>query len=85
MIVENQSVKDDLEQSMKKHIFVIVLALKQLCVHPMLLLQGAYKDNLQDSIDEEAAVQHAVKASGEDESSEIPELNEERMRPEFDN
>ena len=32
----------------KKHIFVTILALKQLCVHPMLLLKSAYKDMMDE-------------------------------------
>lgn len=66
---------------MKKHIFVIVLALKQLCVHPMLLLQGAYKDNLEDSVDVKEKAISTIESAG----SEIPELDAERMMPEFDN
>lgn len=49
MIVENKSVKSDLMTLDKKHIFVIILALKQLCVHPMLLLKSAYKDMMDES------------------------------------
>ena len=71
MIVENQSVRDDLEQLEKKHIFVIVLALKQVCVHPMLLLQGVYKDNLQDpTVEEEiSATAKKKEAAAEGEES----------------
>jgi hypothetical protein len=49
----------------------------------MLLLQGAYKDNLQDSVEEDAALK-AIEPAAE-ESSDIPELDAERMMPEFDN
>ena len=33
-----------LEQEDKKHLFTAIVALKQLCVHPMLLLQGVFKE-----------------------------------------
>ena len=47
----------------------------------MLLLQGAYKDNLQDSAEEVAL--KAINPA--EDGSDIPELDAERMMPEFDN
>jgi hypothetical protein len=38
----------------RKHIFAVLGALKQLCVHPMLLLQGAYQRELQERSMEQA-------------------------------
>ena len=35
----------------KKHIFPIILALKQLCVHPMNLLKGTYKEMMEEKED----------------------------------
>ena len=37
---------------------MVILALKQLCVHPMLVLKGAYKDNLNDTIPDEENIDH---------------------------
>lgn len=44
MIVENKEVAKSANLLDKKHIFVIILALKQLCVHPMILLRSTYEE-----------------------------------------
>lgn len=42
MITESRYAKESGLEGNKRHIFTIILALKQLCVHPMILLKGAY-------------------------------------------
>jgi SNF2 family DNA or RNA helicase len=43
-IVNSATVKHTIHGHDKKHIFVIIQALKQLCVHPMILLNKIYKE-----------------------------------------
>ena len=43
-IVNSATVKHTIKGHDKKHIFVIIQALKQLCVHPMILLNKIYKE-----------------------------------------
>jgi hypothetical protein len=44
MIVQSRAVKESIDTLDKKHIFVMIMALKQLCVHPMMLLNSTYKE-----------------------------------------
>ena len=57
MIIGNQEVKSSLKALDKKHIFVVILAIKQLCVHPMILLKSTFEEldqsKIEDSSDEE--------------------------------
>ena len=71
MIVSNEGLKESVKMLDKKHIFVVILALKQLCVHPWILLKksfeavhnpifggggGTGQKNLLDSSDEELEI-----------------------------
>jgi len=40
MILDEDSVEAALKEQSKKHIFVVILALKHLCVHPFILLHS---------------------------------------------
>ena len=44
MILDNNNVKNYILEEDLKHIFVIIQSLMRVCVHPMLLLRGAFKD-----------------------------------------
>ena len=74
MIVENNSVKSSILQLDKKHIFVVILALKQLCVHPMLLLKGVYSKEMAEKNPDEVEPQDADATSIEDREGEIDPL-----------
>ena len=62
MIVENKEVKNSLKGLDKKHIFVVILALKQLCVHPMILLKSTFEE-----LDELAPLEGGSSSGDEDE------------------
>ncbi|TNV70831.1 hypothetical protein FGO68_gene3441 [Halteria grandinella] len=46
MILDEQSVEAAVRQQSKKHIFVVIIALKHLCVHPFILLHSFCKSSL---------------------------------------
>jgi SNF2 family DNA or RNA helicase len=46
LILEEETVEMAKKQKSKKHVFVIILALKHLCVHPMILLHSFCKLSL---------------------------------------
>ena len=55
MIVNSPAVQDSLNALDKKHIFVTVLALKDLCVHPMILMNKVFKE--QRELEESKAIE----------------------------
>ena len=55
IIVTSHKTQKSLTDLDKKHIFVTILALKQLCVHPMILLNKVYKDQLEEKKVEESS------------------------------
>ena len=46
LIVNNDEVRKILNVDNKKRIFIIIIILKSLCVHPLLLLHGTYSNEL---------------------------------------
>ncbi|CDW85194.1 dna excision repair protein ercc-6-like [Stylonychia lemnae] len=58
LILQEDSVKRVAKQQSKKHIFIIILALKHLCVHPLILLHTFFKD--QEAIEDDELDQQVM-------------------------